>query len=195
MSRKKKKIIVKKKKKKEKQLPPCGLYRTGIVLPAEEDGDEVPAGHLIMFHNHSNRNIPFLQMPKENINNVWSFHEMGPGIENDEFIEAMIPLRDQGLYYLNQDLQTSSDDAWYSELTLVQLGYNLKAEPILFMAEPLEEQNGFFFHDEGYGFPDLDILKILSPQQPFGAAEEDDEDEDEEDFDDDEFSSDDEFLN
>ncbi len=170
---------IKKQLIKVKKLPPCGLYKTGIALPESEDNEEIPAGHLIMFHNHSNKGIPFLQMPKENINNFWYFHEYGPGIKNQEFIDALIPLREQGLYYLNTPLET--DDAWYSELTLVQLGYNLRAEPILFIAEPLPDQNGFYFKETGYGFEDLDVFRILSPEKPFGVPEEDDEDEEEED--------------
>jgi hypothetical protein len=153
----------------QRELPPCGLYRTGRALAS--DPEYLPAGALVMFHNHSNRNIPMVQLPKENTDNVWSFHEEGPGVENDdEFLEALEPLRPQGIYFLKRTLQTP--DGTYDPYTLVQLGYNRDGEPILFPALRDPEENAFYFLEEGYGFEDLSILMDLVPEEPLTGVEE-----------------------
>lgn len=145
-----------------KKLPPCGIYRTGRALKGQEQ--EIPAGILVMFHNHSNRNIPMLQLPKENIHNVWSFHDLGPGIEDDDaFIEALQPLLEQGFYHLREELQTP--DGRFPKNALVQLGYNMNADPILFIAQRSQNENSLFFAETGYRFEQLDILKKLGPEQ------------------------------
>ncbi|MCB9639703.1 MAG: hypothetical protein H6727_12490 [Myxococcales bacterium] len=144
------------------KLPPCGLYRTGRPLKGQEK--EIPAGVLVMFHNHSNRNIPMLQLPRENTHNVWSFHEQGPGIEDDDaFIEALQPVLDQGFYHLREELQTP--DGRFPKYSLVQLGYNMSADPILFIAQRSSDTNSLFFAETGYRFEQLDILKKLGPEQ------------------------------
>lgn len=165
-------------KKTENELPPCGLYRTG--REHNDDDVHIHAGALVMFHNHSNRNMPFVQFPEENVNNRWSFSETGPGIENDQaFLDALEPLRDQGVYFLNEHIHTP--DGVYPEFTMVQLGYNRDGNPILFPAKKLPHgQNGHYFEDAGYMFEDLDILKLLSPETPIDHTHhEDDEPEDE----------------
>lgn len=143
-------------------LPPCGLYRTGRRLQLS-DG-EIPEGILVMFHNHSDRGIPMLQLPKENTHNVWSFHEEGPGIEDPSFLEALQPLRPQGFYFLKEDLQTP--DGSYPAKTLVQLGYNRDGEPILFPAQRPKEENTLFFSERGYRFFGPEIFENLSPEEP-----------------------------
>ncbi len=149
--------------KDKKKLPPCGLYRTGRALKNQET--DIPAGILVMFHNHSNRNIPMLQLPRENTHNVWSFHEQGPGIEDDDaFLAALQPLLDQGFYHLREELSTPEGS--FPKHALVQLGYNMKAEPILFIAQRSKDSNSLFFAETGYRFDKLDILKKLGPDQP-----------------------------
>lgn len=150
-------------KKTNVELPPCGLYRTG--KPLKENPEEIPAGVLLMFHNHSNRGIPMLQMPAENEHNVWTFHKFGPGIENDDsFIEALQPLREQGFYFLREAIETP--DGTLPRHTLVQLGYDMQANPIFFLPERGVHQNSLDFPEVGYRFEDLEILEILGPSYP-----------------------------
>jgi hypothetical protein len=154
-------------KKIEKTLPPCGIYRTGRALSSEPQN--IPAGILVLFHNHSNRGIPMLQLPDENHNNVWSFHKYGPGVEDDDaFIEALIPLREQGFYFLGSDLETP--DGRVSKYTLVQLGYDREAHPILFWAEKGISENALFFPELGLRFEELGVLEILRPAHPLIVA-------------------------
>ncbi len=150
-------------KKKNIELPPCGLYRTGRAL--KESPEEIPAGVLLMFHNHSNRGIPMLQMPAENEQNVWTFHKFGPGIEDDDaFLEALQPLREQGFYYLRDAIETP--DGVLPRHSLIQLGYNMEADPIFFLPERSTSGNMLIFPEAGYRFEELDILEVLSPGNP-----------------------------
>lgn len=159
----------------KKKLPPCGLYRTG--RPLQNHESDIPAGILVMFHNHSNRNIPFLQLPEENVRNVWSFQEHGPGIENDDkFIQALQPLRDQGFYFLREPLQVT--DGVLPAYTIIQLGYNPQAEPILFRGSRSQYTNALIFPEIGYGFNSLEVLDILAPESPLGVGDEDIHDQD-----------------
>lgn len=161
-------------KQRKIELPPCGLYRTGRALAS--DPEEVPKGILVMFHNHSNRGIPMLQLPYENQKNKWSFHKYGPGIEDDDaFLDALEPLREQGMYYLREALETP--DGVLPEYTLVQLGYNLNADPILFLAETNPSENVLLFPDTGYRFEELDILGLLRPSNPLLILSDEEEDE------------------
>lgn len=163
-----------KKRASEKEFPPCGLYQTGAMLKSDPKG--IPKGSLVMFHNHSNRGIPMLQTPDENVDNNWSFHQYGPGVEDDQnFLDELKPLREQGFYYLKENLETP--DATYDAFTLVQLGYNLDANPILFVAEKTEIGNALSFPETGYLFEDLDILNILGPNSPLTHPEQEEEEE------------------
>lgn len=146
-----------------KSLPPCGLYRTGSAL--KSDPEHIPAGILVYFHNHSDQGIPFLQLPEENVHNVWSFQEFGPGIENDDsFLDSLQPLKEQGFYFLTEALQTP--DREYNAYTLVQLGYNRDGDPILFPAQRSETRNALAFSESGYRFESLGILNALAPEEP-----------------------------
>ena len=161
-------------RKKKIEPPPCGIYRTGRAL--KDDPEAVPAGILLMFHNHSNRGIPMVQLPKENQHNVWEFEQYGPGVEDDDaFLEALQPLREEGFYYLKEPLETP--DGSYPAYSLVQLGYNLDGDPILFIGQKSEDENAMLFPETGYRFEELHILEMLGPPYPmkgFEAHEESD---------------------
>ncbi|TNE46788.1 MAG: hypothetical protein EP343_22210 [Deltaproteobacteria bacterium] len=162
-------------KRKKESLPDCGLYRTGRALKSNPEG--VPKGVLVMFHNHSNRNIPFVQLPEENTHNVWTFNEYGPGIEDDDaFIDALEPLREQGFYFLREPLEVT--DGVLPAQTLVQLGYNRDAEPIFFQASRDTYENALNFPESGYGFTDASVLDVLAPEQPLIITGYNDEEDD-----------------
>lgn len=148
-------------------LPECGLYKTEA--PLAEYPDAVPAGILIMFHNHSNRNIPFIQLPMDNQKNFWSFEEKGPGVKDDpEFIAGLIPLLQQGIYALNSPL-TMSENV-HPEGAVLQLGYNRAGDPILFFGS--WEEGSISFPAKGYGFQDLKIFEKLTPLTAIGVVRE-----------------------
>ena len=144
------------------KLPPCGLYRTSVALAANPE--LVPAGRLVMFHNHSDQNMPFVQLPEKNVNNIWKFTENGPGIESPEFIEGLQPLLPQGIYYLKKGIKTH--DEVQPAFSIVQLGYTPEAEPIIFMGS--FENGVIVFPQQGYKFYDPSIFEHLQPLRTKG---------------------------
>jgi hypothetical protein len=125
-------------------LPPCGLFRTAEPLPGKEQW--VRAGMLVYFHNHSQQGPPLLLLPAENKKNRWVFHEKGYLIREPGFVESLEPLKDEGLYVLTEPIYLSREE-FIPEQTLIQLGYNRSADPILFLGQ--FEDNTIFFPDSG----------------------------------------------
>lgn len=147
----------------KKQLPKCGLYRTSVALPSNPE--LVPAGRLVMFHNHSDKDMPFVQLPEKNINNIWKFTDQGPGIENaPQFIEGLMPLLPQGVYYLKKGIKTH--EGIQPNHSIVQLGYTPMAEPIIFMGS--FENGVIVFPNKGYKFDDPSIFEHLEPLRTKG---------------------------
>lgn len=139
------------------RLPPCGLYRTSRPLPGKEEW--VREGMLVYFHNHSQQGPPLLLLPSANTHNRWSFHEKGYLIRDTSYVDALVQLFDEGLYILTEPIYLSRDE-FIPEDTLVQLGYNRGAEPILFLAK---------FADNVITFPNsglkctTEIFEMLRP--------------------------------
>ena len=146
-------------------LPPCGLYVTGKALA--KDPEFLPEGRLVMFHNHSKQNQPFVQIPKNNEHNTWSFQDEGPGLGDDpEFIEALIPRKMQGIYFLRRTLDTGKETI--AAQSIVQLGYNLNGDPILFPG--YFEDGAIRFPHAGLRFETMQILEELVPEAPIRVA-------------------------
>ena len=113
-------------------LPPCGLYRTQDPLPGKEEW--VREGLLVYFHNHSQQGPPLVLLPASNANNRWTFHDKGYLIRDEDYVESLVSLMPEGYYILTEAIYLSHEEM-IPERTLVQLGYNRAAEPILFLAE------------------------------------------------------------
>lgn len=139
-------------------LPPCGIYRTGRPLPGDEE--HLPSGRLVYFHNHSDAGPPIVCCPDENHQNRWRFQLDGHVVEDPDFIAALEPLLAEGLYVLKQHLHLSETEV-LPDRTLVQLGYNRNAEPILFPGR--FEKNSIHFPSSGYGFDTIKIFANLEP--------------------------------
>ena len=137
------------------ELPPCGLYRTTQPLPGKEEW--VRENLLVYFHNHSQQGPPLLLLPATNQNNRWSFHDKGYLIRDLDYVDTLVPLIDEGMFTLLEPIYLSRDE-FIPERTLVQLGYNRSADPILFLAK---------FIDNTVSFPDsglkctLEIFELL----------------------------------
>lgn len=125
-------------------LPPCGLYRTTEPLPGKEQW--VRSDMLVYFHNHSQQGPPLLLLPAENRHNRWHFHEKGYLVREPGYVETLERLKDEGLYVLDEPIYLSREE-FIPEETLVQLGYNRSADPILFLGK--FEDNAIFFPDSG----------------------------------------------
>ena len=128
----------------QENLPPCGLFRTTEPLPSKEQW--VRAGMLVYFHNHSQQGPPLLLLPAENKENRWVFHEKGYLIREPGYVETLEQLKGEGLYVLSEPIYLSREE-FIPEDTLIQLGYNRSADPILFLGQ--FEDNTVFFPDSG----------------------------------------------
>ena len=139
-------------------LPDCGLYRAGVSLPGHDD--DVPSGCLVYFHNHSDAGPPIVLTPHDNTHNRWTFHDSGWLVEDPGFIGALIPLKQEGLYVIKGHHLHISDEEIIPELTLVQLGYNRKADSILFTAQ--FDENKISFPERGYLFENPNVQEVLT---------------------------------
>ena len=140
------------------ELPDCGLYRTGRALPGHEE--QLPAGALVYFHNHSDQGPAMVLTPHDNEHNRWRFHDRGWAVEDAAFVEAMIPLRPEGLYVNHEHIHISREEIIPGR-TLLQLGYNRSGDSILFVGR--FDANTITFPSEGYRFEDPEIQKHLEP--------------------------------
>lgn len=140
-------------------LPPCGLYKTTEPLPNKEQW--VREGLLVYFHNHSEQGPPLLLLPSSNEHNRWSFHDKGYLVRDPEYVETLVSVEDEGFYMLTEPLYIS-DEEFIPERTLVELGYNRSAEPILFMGK--FEDNAITFPSNGLKCT-LEIFEMLEPTE------------------------------
>lgn len=115
----------------EPQLNPCGLYRT-----REPIGD-IPAGALVYFHNHGDPG-PGIYLPLKWTYNRVQFHQEGMTISADLAGTALEPLLPEGYYRVAEEFYCCADRCRRFEGdSLVQLGYDAAATPILFVPELL----------------------------------------------------------
>lgn len=141
----------------DSDLPPCGLYKTTESLAGKEQW--VREDLLVYFHNHSEQGPPLLLLPASNENNRWSFHDKGYLIRDLPYVETLVELEDEGFFILTEPLYLS-DDEFIPEETLVELGYNRSAEPILFMGT--FEDNAIVFPESGLKCT-REVFEMLEP--------------------------------
>lgn len=139
-------------------LPPCGLYKTGVPLPGDEA--HLPAGKLVYFHSHSDQGPPVVCCPENNQHNRWRFQQQGHVVDDPVFLAALEPLLPEGLYAIKAHVHISKEEL-LPERTLVQLGYDRDATPILFPGRFSE--NSIVFPPTGLGFASGDVFANLEP--------------------------------
>jgi hypothetical protein len=151
-------------------LPDCGIFRTTQALPGHEE--EVPAGALVYFHNHSDSGLPQVILPDHCLHNRWHFRGPGVVFRSLAWVASLHPLPAQGFYFLKEDLVF--DGGSWPRHTLVQLGYSRRAEPILFIAQERAslQENDLFFSDKGVRI-DPEVLDILVPLVLYREAPDD----------------------
>ncbi len=140
-------------------LPDCGIYRAGRDLPGHEE--QITAGSLIYFHNHSEQGPPLVLLPHENTHNRWTFHKTGWLVEDPAFIAELVPLKPQGFYLVTGNHLHLAREEVLPEKSLVQLGYNRRGDSILFPAK--FEGLTITFPTRGYRFESPDVQKRLTP--------------------------------
>ena len=111
-------------------LPPCGVYRTGLAL-----GDEVPAGRLVYFHNHGDPG-PGVYLPANWTANRARWVEQGHTIPSPAWAASLVPLPVEGFYRVREPFACCRKKCReYEADLLVQLGYDGNAQPLLFVPE------------------------------------------------------------
>jgi hypothetical protein len=145
-------------------LPDCGLYRTTKPLPDHED--EVPAGVLVYFHNHSDSGLPVVIVPDHNVHNRWHFHGEGMPFRGLSWADSLTRLMPEGFYTLRNALKF--DGGEWPKGAIVQLGYTKSGDPIVFIGQVRAQlaENDLFFSDRGVGIG-REQLALLEPAQVY----------------------------
>ena len=116
----------------ETDLPPCGIYRTTQPI------GKVPPGRLVYFHNHGDPG-PGIYTPHDWQGNKARFHERGHTLTSPDEAKSLIPLAAEGFYRVVSGFFCCEKQCQHFEPdTLVQLGYDSAATPILFTPEFLD---------------------------------------------------------
>jgi len=114
------------------ELPPCGLYRTRHPIGS------IPADRLVYFHNHGDPG-PGIYLPSGWKGNKAEFGEKGEVLPGPEAASDLIPVEPEGFYRVAEPFQCCEKKCRLFERdTLVQLGYDGAATPILFVPELVE---------------------------------------------------------
>lgn len=150
-------------------LPPCGLYRTATAHP--ERTEQVAAGKLVYFHNHSNQgDAPLVLLPKDNAANKWSFSDRGYLVQTKSWCRTLVPLKPEGIYTVGQAFQNGTTVVAQGQI--VQLGYNREGEPIVFFPRYEVGQNALVFATKGMrvAAPIYDTLQGVELRGPVAAT-------------------------
>lgn len=143
-------------------LPPCGLYRT------TEPIGNVPAGRLVYFHNHGDPG-PGVYLPEGWKLNRARFSRTGTTLPTENLAFTLERLPAEGFYRVTEPFTCCERNCrTFSAEMLVQLGYNARAEPILFVPEWTE--SGLAIPERGTRLdPDrldrLAPLRVATPRQ------------------------------
>jgi hypothetical protein len=115
------------------ELPPCGLYRTTKPLC-----DHISEGRLVYYHNHGNPSAAAYLPERWSLNRA-QFAKQGHPIPDGDIAKTLEPLPEEGFYVVEETFFCCENECReYQTDQLVQLGYNSKAEPILFQPELVE---------------------------------------------------------
>jgi hypothetical protein len=113
-------------------LPPCGLYATTAPVGS------IGAGRLVYFHNHGNPG-PGLYLPSSWQGNRARFEARGHLLATPQDAASLEPLAAEGFYRVLEPFHCCDKQCKRFEPdTLVQLGYDAAARPILFVPQIAE---------------------------------------------------------
>jgi hypothetical protein len=145
-----------------KQLP-CGIYRTTRAI-----GERVAAGVLVYYHNHGEPG-PGVYLPRAWRNNRALFSEQGTTVPDPAWAESLEALAPEGLYRVVEPFACCEKRCvTYEEDLLVQLGYNGRGEPILFIPELVDGE--LRFPERGAMLQPDQLRRLRLLKLPEGAA-------------------------
>lgn len=142
------------------ELPDPGLYRTTQAMPGHEQ--DFPAGVLVYLGQPSNGGVKFVVRPGRNTRNRWFWGEPTTPLRSPSWANTLKRLPSEGFYTLPEDLNMDGGGRWLKN-AIVQLGYNDKAQGILFVGQWQEdgEQNVLQFSDRGVIIEDSLLERLL----------------------------------
>ncbi|HVV88231.1 MAG TPA: hypothetical protein VHE35_34555 [Kofleriaceae bacterium] len=112
-----------------RELPPCGLYRTLAPIGGIE------AGRLVYFHNHGDPG-PGVYLPERWTRNRAHWSARGTTVPETFDGKALMPLPREGFYRVARSFHCCDKKCVeFAPESFVQLGYNGKGEPLLFVPE------------------------------------------------------------
>jgi hypothetical protein len=107
---------------------PCGAYRT-----TEPISGKLEAGALVFYHNHGDPG-PGVYPAEAWRHNKAVFSKTGVLLPSEGWERTLSPLQPEGFYLVTEDFDCCENHCrTFAEGTLVQLGYNRQAEPLLFV--------------------------------------------------------------
>jgi hypothetical protein len=147
-------------------LPPCGVYRTSVAL------GEVPPDRLVYFHNHGDPG-PGLYTPHAWALNRVQWHTRGLTLSEAQ-AATLEPLAPEGLYRVREAFFCCEKQCRrFEPETLVQLGYDERAQALLFVPE--WTPSGLAFPQTGSGVAQSVVGRLVrlaipdaSPPAPGG---------------------------
>ena len=145
-------------------LPPCGIYKTTDPIGS------IPPDSFVYFHNHGDPG-PGVYPPAKWIQNRAVFREKGVPLSNELQAKGLIPLPPEGFYRVRQALKPNpNSQTVFQPGQLVQIGYNSRAETILFVpqlgANGLEiPSRGIIIQPENMRFLEY-LLVAQAPDDP-----------------------------
>ena len=135
-------------------LPPCGLYRTTGAIDAA-----IPSERLVYFHNHGDPG-PGVYLPESWALNRAKFSAQGHVLAPSQ-LRLLAPLLPEGMYRVTEEFTCCAEaHRTFGRDLLVQLGYDGRATPILFVPE--WTARGLYFPERGQAL-DRDRLNKLVP--------------------------------
>jgi hypothetical protein len=142
------------------ELPDTGLYRTTTAMPGQEDA--FPAGVLVYVGQPQNGGVKFLVRPGQNRRNRWFWGEPTTPLRSPTWARTLKSLPAEGFYTLPENVEFENGGRWLKN-AIVQLGYNEKAQGILFVAEWREDadDNVLRFSDRGLLIDDRMLERLV----------------------------------
>jgi len=155
------------------ELPDTGLYRTTTSMPGHED--VFPSGVLVYVGQPQNGGVKFVVRPGQNRRNRWFWGEPTTPLRSPTWARTLKSLPPEGFYTLPESVDFENGGRWLKN-AIVQLGYNDKAQGILFVAEWREDtdDNALHFSDRGLLIEDRLLERLvwapILPVRPEGSA-------------------------
>ncbi len=142
------------------ELPKPGLYRTTQPYPGQET--ELPAPALVYVGQREDNDLPFVVRPAQNHRNEWYWTEPVIALRSPTWAKTLVPLPGEGFYVLPEDFAPGEGVRWPRN-ALVQLGYNARAQGILFLAERHagDSRNVLAFSERGVGINDALLRRLV----------------------------------